>query len=248
MLALVTDENVTAIIQSLTPEELNTPFGTGALHHWMQVDPVSASNWLAARPDTTQNETLAVAGGWVGNPDGLSQYLAQLPDTAWKQTFLQDAGSEMAAKDPLAAIQLAQQMNPGDTRTNLLRSVVSGWVGTDPAAAIDWVGSVPDPSLREQLVASVVQSYALADPAQAADWLVQEVKSEAVLNDAALNILGTWVASDPAAAADWASRFPEGNLKAAAVTIVSSHWRQTDPAAAMAWIQNLSGEVASPAN
>jgi len=248
MLAMITDENVAEIIQSLSAEEMNTPFGSGVLHHWMQVDPVTASNWLASRPDTTEDQTLAVAEDWAGNRDGLRQYLNQLPDTAWKQSFLQDASSEMSLTNPVAAVQLAQQMKPGEAQTDLLRAVVCGWVSSDPNAAMNWVAGVKDPAMREQLVASAVQSYALTDPAQAATWLVQEVKSDGIVKDTALNILSTWVTTDPAAAADWAAQFPEGNIKAAAVKIVSSHWQQTDPEAATAWIQALSGVPATSGN
>jgi hypothetical protein len=247
MLAMVTDENVAEIIRSLTAEEMNTPFGTGALHHWMQVDPVTASNWLASRPDTTEDQTLAIAEDWAGNRDGFRQYLDQLPDTAWKQSFLQDASSAMSSTNPLEAVKLAQQMKPGDAQTNLLRGVVCGWVSTDPNAALDWINSVNDPLLREQMTASAAQAYALTDPAQAAAWLVSEVKSDGVIKDSALNILSTWVTIDPAAAANWAAQFPEGDIKAAAVKTVSTYWQQTDPDAASAWIQDLAGGPATTA-
>ncbi len=248
MLAMVTDENVADIIKSLSAEEMNTPFGSGALHHWMQVDPITASNWLASRPGTTEDQTLAVAEVWAGDPDGLKQYLDQLPDTAWKQSFLQDASSEMTFTNPVAAVNLAQQMKPGDAQTNLLRAVVCGWVSTDPNAAMNWVANVQDPSLREQLIASAVQSYALTDPAQAAAWLVSEVKSDGIVKDSVLNILNTWVTIDPAAAANWAAQFPEGDTKAAAVKIVSTYWQQTDPDAASAWILNLAGGPVNPSH
>src|SRR5262249_40410396 len=150
MLAMVTDENVAAVVQSLSAEEMNTPFGIGTLHRWMQVDPVAATNWLAARSDTTKEQTLAVAEDWTSHRDDLQSYLDQLPDTTWKQSFLEQVSSATSLKDSLEAIKLAQQMNPGDAQTNLLRSVVCGWVSTDPEAAIDWVTNVKDPQLREQ--------------------------------------------------------------------------------------------------
>lgn len=248
MLAMVTDANVADIIQSLTPEEMNTPFGAGALHHWMQIDPTSASNWLVSHPDASENQILTVAGDWTSNPGGLQQFINQLSDTPWKQTFLQDASSEMSFKDPLAAVQIAQQMEPGDAMTNLLRGVVSGWIGTDPKGALDWINSVNDPSLREQMIASAAQTFAQIDPAQAATWLVSEVKSEGIVKDSALNILDTWVTTDPAAAASWATQFPDGDTKAAAIKIVATHWQQTDPDNCNAWIQSLSVGPATPAD
>ena len=248
MLSLVTDENVAEIVRSLSAEEMNTPFGAGALHHWMQADPVKATHWMASRPETTEAQTLAVADAWIGNHAGLQECLNQLPDTQWKQEFLSDLGSEMSVTDPRDAIQVAQQMKPGHAQTCSLQVVVCNWADSDPNAALAWVANVKDPSLREPLMASAVQSYALTDPAQAATWLVSEVKSPQIVDDAALNILKTWVVKDPAQAADWVAQFPGGNTKAAAVQIVAQRWQQTDRAAATAWLQNLSRGVAMPPN
>ena len=51
LLAMLTDDNAAEIIQSLSPEELDSPFGVSALFHWMKMDPVTAANWVASRPD-----------------------------------------------------------------------------------------------------------------------------------------------------------------------------------------------------
>lgn len=239
MLALVTDGNVAEIVQSLSAEELATPFGAGALHHWMQVDPVKATSWVATRPETTDQQTLAVADDWIATPQGMQDCIDQLPPTEWKQTFLADLGSEMSVKDPRAALGLAQQMTPGKAQENLLQSVACNWVETDPNAALNWVAGVSDPALRDKLVAAAVQGYALVDPAQAATWLVSEVKSDQIINDAAVNITESWAAIDPEAAAKWAALFPQGETRDSAVNTVLVYWLQADRGAAMAWIQTL---------
>lgn len=246
--AMLTDTNAAEILQSLSADELDTPFGFEGISHWMNADPVQASNWFAARPETTKDQTGAVALGWATNSAGLQNYVAQLPDTAWKQNFLQEAGSQMSARDPAEAVKLAQQMAPGNDRFSLLQSVACNWVASDPNAALNWITSVNDPSLREKLVASAAQSYALTDPAQAAAWLVSAVKSDGIVKDSALNIAQTWVTKDPAGAANWVSQFPEGDTKTAALDIVSKYWQQTDPAAAAEWIQKLSEIQNGPPN
>ncbi len=172
MLALVTDENVAQVVQSLSVEEMNTDFGSGALHHWMQADPVNATDWLATRAGTTPQQTLSAADDWITRQQGLQDCIDQLPATEWKQSFLASLGSEKSASDPHAAIQFAEQMTPGDAQENVLRSVACDWVEKDPNAALEWVAGVQNPALRDQLVASAVQAYALVDPAQAATWLV----------------------------------------------------------------------------
>jgi len=246
--ALLTDENAAEITRSLSADELETPFGLEGIRRWMNTDPVQASRWIAARPDATQDQTGTVAQGWVANNAGLQNFLDQLPDTAWKQNFLQEAVSQMSAKDPAAAVKLAQQMTPGNDQTSLMQSAACNWVANDPNAALDWITSVNDPTLREQLVVSAAQSYALSDPAQAAAWLVSAVKSDEMVKESALNIAQSWVTQDPPAAANWVSHFPDGDTKAAAVGIVSKYWQAFDPIAANAWIQNLSGPPTVPTN
>jgi hypothetical protein len=248
MLAMVTDANAVEILHSLSAQELTTPFGIRALHHAMQVDPIGITDWLASRRDATTAQTLEVADAWISQPSRLEACIKQLRDTEWKQEFLQSLGSEMSNTNPRNAIEVVQQMSPGQSQTFAMQTVVCNWITADPDSALDWVARVQDPALRDQLIASALQSYALTDPAQAATWLVAQVNSPQVADDAALNILRTWVITDPAQAAGWVTHFPDGSTKTAAVQIISQHWQQTDPVAAAAWIQNLSAESAVPPN
>ena len=242
--SLLTDENAAWVIHSLSPEELQTRFGMAAIRHWMNADPLVASNWIASRPDTTEDETLAVVQGWQSNQANLGAYIDQLPDTAWKQSFLKQSSSELAATDPVSAIKLAERMDPGKDQLDLINSLVAEWINVDPTKASTWIESIDDPALKEPIIASAARSYALTNPALAASWLGSPVKSEGVLKDAALSIAQNWVTQDPVAAANWVSQFSEGDLKTAAVDIVSKYWLQKDPDAANAWIRNLAAASA----
>ena len=239
MLALLTDENVAEIVKSLSPEEMMTEFGVAALGRWMKVDATAASNWLAAQPDATQEQTIAVAEGWIGNRVGMEQYLYQLPDAAWKQKLIETVGAQTMVRDPRLSLEMALQMNPGDAQTNLMKAIACAWMGSDSQATVNWIASVKDPYLRDQLIASAAQSYALTDPAQAATWLVSDVKSEEVVEKAALNIISSWLIKDPQGAADWVGQFPNGPTKAEAIRKVARRWRLTDAAAVEAWLQQL---------
>lgn len=240
MLAMLTDENVADIVQFLAPEEMKTEFGIAALGRWMKVDPAAASNWLAAQTDATQDQTTAVAEGWIGNRDGMKQYLDQLPDTAWKQNFIESIGAQTMVRDPRLSLEMARQMKPGEAQTNLLKAIACAWMDADPQAAGNWIASVNDSNLGDELIASAAQSYALTDPLRAATWLVSDVKSEEIVQKAALNIVSTWVIKDPQGAANWVAQFPSGLTKAEAIEKVATRWRMTDPAAVDAWLQQLS--------
>jgi hypothetical protein len=238
--SMLTDQNAAAIARLLSTEELATPFGMAAIRLWTKANPVEASDWMAGRPDVTEDETWAAAQGWAGDIDGLQSYLDHFPDTAWKQQLVQEASSLISPFNPTEAIQLAERMDPGSQRTSLLQSVATNWIASDPNAAVAWINQVNDPSLREELVASAAQSYALTDPAQAAGWLVSSVKTDQILKSAAINIAQTWATQDPAGAADWVSQFPQGETKAAATNVVLTYWQEEDPGAAAAWIKGAS--------
>jgi hypothetical protein len=246
--ATITDQSAAAITRLLSPQELQTPFGMAVIRHWTHADPVQASEWVAARPAVTEDETFAVAQGWTANIAGLQAYLDSSPDTPWKQNLIRQAASQVSGTDPVAAIGILQRMDPGIGQINLLQSVVSNWVNSDPETASTWIMQVDDPALRESLIATAAKTYALTDPAQAAAWLVSNVTSEGVVKDAVLNVTQSWVTKDPAAAAAWVTGFPEGNTKVAAIDIVSSYWRQTDPGAETAWIEQVAQENQSKPN
>jgi len=241
--ALLAEGHAVEIIKSLTPDELNTPFGMEVLGQWSQADLVTATNWVAANPQAMEDLTAVVAQDWAKTPGDLEDYTRQLPDSAWKQSLLLETGSLLSANNPEEAITLAQQMSPPSAQANFLQSVAGDWISRDPRAALDWIRNEPDPALREQLVAAAAKSYALTDPEQAAAWLASSVKTPQVANEAALNIVETWSVTDPKAAANWASLFPNGETKNSALNLVSNRWLQTDPESAALWLQNFPGKL-----
>ena len=239
LLALLTDDNAAKIIQSLSPEELDGPFGISALFRWMKTDPITAANWVASRPDATEDQAWVVAHNLFADDIDLQNYSDQLPDTGWKQTFLADASLDVLSKQPLEAVALAQQMNPGGARTNVLQTVAADWIGNDPDKALDWITSMNDPAMQEQLISAAAKSYATTDPQLAAEWFVSTVKSAPVLNNTLPSIIDIWAAKDPSTAAGWVAQLPEGNLRDTAIETVASYWQQSDPGAVARWMLTL---------
>jgi hypothetical protein len=239
LLALVTDQNVVEIIQSLPAENLNGPFGNALLERWLALDPNTAAAWLAARPDATGEQTALVARKLLEDRGGFQNYLERLPDGEWKEKVLGAAGFEVASDDPIQAIEFAKRMNPGETRTGLLQSAAFEWARREPAAAMQWLNQVDDPALREPLIAWGAKGYATADPREAAEWLIASVKGGDLLNETATSIVRSWAASEPAAAADWVVRFPESPVRDEALETLMSFWAASDSGPATAWVEKL---------
>ncbi|MGC3991150.1 MAG: hypothetical protein QM796_16010 [Chthoniobacteraceae bacterium] len=241
LLALLDDADARDVLESLSAEERQTPFGLAALERWLDVDALAAARWVAVDPGATESQARVIAQRLVPVPVDLQRFCHQLPDTAWRQTFLVAAGIEALRQNSEAVIDLAQQMKPDAAQTNLLETAVNDWMGRDPVATQSWIMSVSDPALREQLIATGAKSYAIENPAQAAAWLASVLPPGEARDGAALNIVNLWSAQDPLQAAGWVTAFPDGTMKNAAIAAVLGPWLKVDPNAATAWAQGLPG-------
>jgi hypothetical protein len=250
LLAVLTDANVSVIAQSLSAEELNSPWGMTALKRWLNIDSMKAAEWLATRPDATEEQAWLVADILLETSPRLKNYCERLPDTKWKQNVLVAAGLKVMSGDPLRAISLAQEINPGIARTNLLQSVAYAWMLSDLRASQSWIANVEDPVLREQLQAAGAKAIAVTDPDLAAEWLVSITKSEEVFGRTLSYVVENWAVQDPAMAAGWVARLPAGEARASALEIITRHWMESNPDAAILWIQGLpeSGRILANLN
>jgi hypothetical protein len=239
MIALLSDENAADIAQSLSSEELNTPFGLAALARWLEVDSIGAADWVATRADSTEAEALVVARKLLADPPGLAAFCDALPDVKWKQQFLGGAALEALPTDPRRAIDLGQRMSSGADQANVLQTIAYDWMTRDPVAASDWIVKTSDATVREQLLVAASKAIAATDPDLAAGWTIAAIKSQELRTDTALVVVEVWAAQDPARAANWVSRFPAGESRDTAVDTIVHRWINTDAAATEAWIQNL---------
>ena len=87
LLAMLTDDNAAEIIQALSAEEMDGPFGISALFHWMNVDPLTAANWIASRPDATEDQAWVVAHNLLADGTNLHSYSTNCPILGGSKTF-----------------------------------------------------------------------------------------------------------------------------------------------------------------
>lgn len=239
LLALLTDDNTATILHALSPLEFNTPFGAKALERWLDIDPDRAARWIEARLDARDEHALLVARRMLETPIELHTYCDRLAQNSWKQSFLRHASLEMASKNPVVAVALAQRLAPGVLKTDTFETIAYDWFGYDLTAAVNWTKSVEDQVLRERLLAVGAKAIAITDPDLAAGWLVTAVKREDVLTETALTLVETWAGQNPQQAANWVARFSDAGPRKEGIDLLLSHWIKSDPASANAWIHTL---------
>ncbi|HEX3729897.1 MAG TPA: hypothetical protein VHV47_08835 [Opitutaceae bacterium] len=131
LLSLVTAQNAAAVLQSLSPGEMDSPLAVTATQRWLEADPAAAARWIASCPFATDDQAWAVARQAVAD-GGLMEELCAGPASAWKDGFLRYASLEVLAVDPAEAARLAQRMEPGGARAAILRQVGGAPGGAAP--------------------------------------------------------------------------------------------------------------------
>lgn len=189
LVAMLSDNNTAEIVQSLSPQELPTPFGNAAVKRWLDIAPAEAARWLATQPDTMEHQAWFVARRFQEAPAALHSYCDELPANAWKEQVLQHASLDMADIDPSQAITFAQRLAPGDAKTNAFETIAYAWFERDPTAALRWAQTIADSTLRERLFAVGAKAIARVDPDLALDWLVAGVNSDRLFQETALSIV-----------------------------------------------------------
>lgn len=236
---MLTDQNVGDVMRSLSSDERHTVFGTAGLERWLGADPAQAAAWIAARPDTTEEEAWLVAKKLLSNPESFHAYCDALPDSEFKENLLQGGGLKALHDDPMEAAELAGRMKDESRRASLLQTIAFDWSTRDADRALAWMLTVPDAAVRETMIAAGAKAIAVNDPDLAAQWLTSSVKTESVFNETALSVVEQWVDKNPEAAASWVAHLSNPDLREAGADLVLRRWKTTNPKAVATWLMEF---------
>lgn len=160
-------------------------------------------------------EQTAIARANVDLPAAVEWYKG-LPAGPGKAAAGVALAYESARSDPSLSLDLLATLEPSGERDEALVHCVGEWACLDPASAVKWAQAVPDPNLKTRMVTAVVVHWAQVDGAGAADLAARSLGAGAEQGRAVVGIVQRWAQASPASAAEWVSRFPEGELRAAA--------------------------------
>ena len=137
----------------------------------------------------------------------------------------------LMAQDPAAAGKLAESLDPGDGRQELLRRVAQGWAGVDAAGAVAWATSLAVPDEQKSALTEVAFQIAQSDPAQAITLAERYGFGDS--NGALENLAQLWAGKDLTSALAWATRQPAGDQRDQIFAHIAYVQSQTAPSDAM---------------
>jgi hypothetical protein len=226
------------IARSLTPDELDTPFGREVLTAWLDCDPVAATGWIASNSGATDDQAWLVAQRIMTQPDLAECVQGQSEHSSWHQALLGYAAQQAIAQGPELAASLAAEMDPGPPQDAIRQQIAASWIVAEPDAAIGWIETLEPGPERDAAAMAAVAAIAPSEPQMGAA-LLNAIPAASGWTDAAAALSRNWAGRDPAAAAAWAEKLPPGDARKLALTSVFNDWRQAEPAAALTWYQAL---------
>lgn len=237
-IGLISDQDLGAIVRCLSHDELVSAAGSATFELWLTADPFQATAWIAAQADPPAGSAGLAARRLAEDPD-LEIICRELPATAWKDEFITTAALELSRERPIPALAMAQQMSPGEARAGVFQTIGYDLMTRDPAAASALLEKVGDSDLRESLLGACAKGIAFTDPDLALVWLATAGPSTPRFTETVLSVVELWAAKAPLQAANWAGRFPDPQLREAAVETLLRKWWTSDPVAAAAWVAQL---------
>lgn len=133
----------------------------------------------------------------------------------------------LIAQDPAAAGRLAESLDAGPGREELLQRTAQAWAAVDPNGAIAWAANLTDAVERTSALTDSIMQIGQTDPA-AAVALAQ--KSDYGVSRATLeNLMQLWAGNDLPAALNWATQQPAGENRDQSLSRIAFIQSQTAP-------------------
>lgn len=136
-----------------------------------------------------------------------------LKDPAAREAALSEIAWSCTGSNLSSALEAADALSVGDSRSKLAAHLVAEWSQHDAATALDWAKSRQDPEERDEAIGGWVTAMGETAPAQAGTLAVDEIRPGVVQNRSIVAVLQRWAQTDPVAAREWVDEFPEGPVK-----------------------------------
>jgi len=217
------------------PSEMMAEAKARLLENLAKRDPKTAASAALSDPGAMHT----VLASWVTrNLAEATNWAGQLPEGESKYQALLFVAAEAVRTDPGAALKITCDLPASSERDALLSRVTSEWTAGAPADALAWVAQISDAPLRAQLTAAIASTLAQSDSATAAQLALTSLEPGALRDTVVVGIVQRWTQRDAASAAAWVAKFPEGDLRAAAIDNIVKLWPSRTDAAM--WLSGLS--------
>lgn len=206
-----------------------------------QQDVHLAAQRLARVPtgQARENAVRALSDFWVRTDFSAALTWAQgLTEPTDRATALEVVFTELAVKDPLQAIDLAQKSLTGSALDRTVFSALQKLTETDPRAASGLVKLLPPGEMQTLAAVEVARALASQNAEAALAW-AKTLPTDAVRSLAMKRALEIWATTDLPAASRYVATLPAGPEQTTAAATLALPLAAADPKNALSWAQAL---------
>jgi hypothetical protein len=227
-----------AWIETLASEENQTVARLVLASEWAQQDSAEAAAYFTPMLTGTKGQDLAAAlvNSWgAKDPAAAAAWIGQLQPGPARDQAAGALATIWAATDIQAAIQWSEKLPPA-LQPGVIDHLGTTWGAIEPQKALAWLATLPLGETRTEATRGALNSWAATDATGMQGWLATQPAS-ATADLARLSLGEVLVERDPAAALETARGIAHPVQRAAAMSKLFRRWRQSDDAAAQAWLQ-----------
>ena len=138
---------------------------------------------------------------------------------------------QLIQSDPKTAADVAQSLEPGFIREQMLRQVAHGWADQNSTTALAWADGLSDPADRNSVLTDICIQMSQANPAGA----IVAITQYGLSNQGGLleSMMQQWAAKDAGAALEWADRLPADADRISVMSSLAFVESQTSPTEAI---------------
>lgn len=188
-----------------------------------QNDPPGFGRWATTVSQGSKRrfalETAALAWG-AGDPSSAAAWAEDLAGESERTLALTLIAGEAVRSDPQLALELACSL-PEPAMNDIVPRAAAEWAASDPAAAAEWAGQISSTPLRAASLAGIATVWSEQDAIAAATMALRELPAGRLQSDTIVSIVQRWAQQFPAEAGGWVERFPEGDLRDAALECIA---------------------------
>jgi hypothetical protein len=200
---------------------------------------------LVPAGEARENATRAVASLWARtDPAAALAWAKNLPEAADRNAALESTLSELALKDPLQVIELAQKSLTSPALERTVFNALEKLNATDPVGAAGLVSLLPPGEMQVLVAVDVARAFAAQNVEAALAW-TKTLPAGQTQTLALNNVLAIWARSDASAVGNYVAALPAGALQQTVAAEVAGVLAAASPQNAIGWAQALPAETRS---
>jgi hypothetical protein len=215
-----------------------------AMYAWAFRDAEAALDALRStdEPELREFMRARLVEGWAHglNKQGLSDYLASLPEGPARLTYVGKLSWELAREGPDAVALWAEDVPDADVgyKAEVFAQATSTLASLDPASTASWLKRHLGREYSARAVRVLVRSWAALEPPAALAWFAALPENE-IRRNAVFEGFGVWLDHSPQEAERWLLASTPARPLDPAVRVLVSRNRREAPKLALEWAARM---------